>query len=63
MYVRHIIRAIGVSHTACKEEFRQNIGSHSWSVYSFFILLFDMILADMSAVGMCFFVFSLRDYK
>ena len=27
-----VIRAIGVSHTACKDEFRQNIRSHSWSV-------------------------------
>ena len=24
-----VIRAIGVSHTACKDEFRQNIRSHS----------------------------------
>ena len=29
------IRAIGVSDTACKDEFRQNIRSHSWSVFSF----------------------------
>ena len=29
------IRAIGVSHTACKDEFRQNIRSHSWSVFYF----------------------------
>ena len=28
-----VIRAIGVSHTACKDEFRQNIRSHSWSVF------------------------------
>ena len=27
-----VIRAIGISHTACKDEFRQNIRSHSWSV-------------------------------
>ena len=33
------IRAIGVSHTACKDEFRQNLRSHSWSVFSFFIIL------------------------
>ena len=33
-----VIRAIGVSHTACKDEFRQNLRSHSWSVFSFFIL-------------------------
>ena len=30
-----VIRAIGVSHTACKHEFRQNIRSHSWSVFLF----------------------------
>ena len=34
-----VIRAIGVSHTACKDEFRQNIRSHSWSVSSFFIII------------------------
>ena len=28
-----VIRAIGVSHAACKDEFRQNILSHSWSVF------------------------------
>ena len=28
-----VIRAIGVSHTACKDEFRPNIRSHSWSVF------------------------------
>ena len=28
-----VIRAIGVSHTACKDECRQNIRSHSWSVF------------------------------
>ena len=32
-----LLRAIGVSHTACKDEFRQNIQSHSWSVFSFSI--------------------------
>ena len=31
-----VIRAIGVSHTACKDEFRRNIRSHSWSVFLFF---------------------------
>ena len=30
-----VIRATGVSHTACKYEFRQNIRSHSWGVFSF----------------------------
>ena len=34
-----VLRAIGVSHTACKDEFPQNIRSHScWSVFSFFII-------------------------
>ena len=33
-----VIRAIGVSHTACKDEFRRNLRSHSWSVFSFFII-------------------------
>ena len=28
-------RATGVSHTACKDEFRQNLRSHSWSVFFF----------------------------
>ena len=34
-----IMRAIGVSHTACKDEFRQNLRSNSWSkvgVYFYF---------------------------
>ena len=34
-YCIHIIRAIGVSHTACKVEFRQKKTSQSWSVFSF----------------------------
>ena len=32
-----VIRAIGVSHTACEDEFRHNIRSHGWSVFYFFI--------------------------
>ena len=28
-----VMRAIGVSHTACKDEFRRNLRSHSWSVF------------------------------
>ena len=32
---RLVMRAIGVvSHTACKDEFRRNLRSHSWSVFS-----------------------------
>ena len=33
-----VIRAIAVSHTACKDEFRRKLRSHSWSVISFFII-------------------------
>ena len=34
------MRAIGVSHTACKDEFRRNLRFHSWSVFSFFLIYF-----------------------
>ena len=37
-----VIRAIGVSHTACKDEFR-NLRSHSWSVFSFFIICYSKV--------------------
>ena len=37
---RPVIRAIGVSHTACKDEFRRNPRSHSWSLFSIFIIYF-----------------------
>ena len=30
-----VVRGIGVSYTACKDEFRQNPPSHSWNVFSF----------------------------
>ena len=30
-----VIREIGVSHTACKDEFRQNLRPHRWSVFLF----------------------------
>ena len=33
-----VIRVIGVSHTACKDEIRQNLGPHSWSVFLFLFL-------------------------
>ena len=33
-----VMRAIGVSHTACKDEFRRNLRSHSWGVFSLFII-------------------------
>ena len=36
------MRAIGVSHTACKDEFRRNLRSHSWSVLSFFIMYVEL---------------------
>ena len=32
-----IIRAIGVSHTACEDEFRQNLRFYSWSVFLFLL--------------------------
>ena len=35
MDTQPVIRAIGVSHTACKDEFRQNLRSHSWRVFLF----------------------------
>ena len=34
----YIMRAVEVSHTACKYEFRQNLRSHSWSVFHFYII-------------------------
>ena len=36
-----VTRAIGVSHTACKDEFRQNLRFHSWSAFSIFIIYYD----------------------
>ena len=30
-------KQIGVSHTACKDEFRQNLRFHSWSAFFFII--------------------------
>ena len=45
MDTQPVIRAIGVSHTACKYEFRQNIRSHSWKMYFNF---HDIIVAIMS---------------
>ena len=38
------MRAIGVSHTACIDEFRRNLRSHSWSVFSFFMIIFSGFL-------------------
>ena len=32
IHTQPVIRAIGVSHTACKEVFPQNFRSHNWSV-------------------------------
>ena len=32
------IESYHISHTACKDEFRRNLRSHSWSVFSFFII-------------------------
>ena len=35
------IRAIGVSHTACKDEFRRNLRSHSWCIFIFIIYIWS----------------------
>ena len=35
-----VIRAIGVSHTGCKDEFRRKLRSHSWNLFLF--LLYDI---------------------
>ena len=35
MRTHTVTRAIGVSQTACKDGFRRNLRSHSWSVFSF----------------------------
>ena len=43
------MRAIGVSHTACKDEFRRNLRSHSWSVFSFFIIYEFRQISDLTA--------------
>ena len=37
MRTHTVMRAMGVSHTACKVEFRQNLRSHCWSVIFFII--------------------------
>ena len=42
--VANIIDRIGVSHTACKDEFRRNLRSHSWSVFSFFIIVYGHLV-------------------
>ena len=54
-----VIRAIGVSHTACKDEFRQNIRSHSWSVFSFFIIV---AIASVRIVATGFDIFGFAIY-
>ena len=48
-----IIRAIGVSHTACKDEFRQNLRSHSWSVFSFINIYIYMCLPVDTTIIVC----------
>ena len=43
-----MIRAIGVSHTACKYEFRKNIRSHSWSVFFLYIdYIFNLLIENI----------------
>ena len=51
------MRAIGVSHTACEDEFRRNLRSHSWSVFSFFIILY----ISLSALAFFFFFYPPAD--
>ena len=41
------MRAIGVSHTACKDEFRQNLRSHTWSVFLYFIVYLLKLVAPV----------------
>ena len=48
-----ILDYIIVSHTACKDEFRRNLRSHSWSVFSFFIMHYENILTA-SAVSILY---------
>ena len=49
-----IMRAIGVSHTACKDEFRRNLRSHSWmeSIFIFYnnlcALLIHLLVVQVS---------------
>ena len=48
------MRAIGVSHTARTDEFRRNLRSHSWSVFSFLIIslaLLDTVLTVKIILG------------
>ena len=45
------MRAIGVSHTACKDEFRRNLRSHSWSAFSFFIIMVQVVGAGIFTLG------------
>ena len=33
-----VARAIGVSQTACTDEFRGNLRSHSWTEFEFYII-------------------------
>ena len=48
-----VIRAIGVSHTACKDEFRQNLRSHSWSVFSFSLYICWMTFVVDRKLPLC----------
>ena len=49
-------RAIEVSHIACKYEFRQNLRSHSWSVFFFYnagCAIADAIHASAKIIKKC----------
>ena len=45
-----VIRAIGVSHTACKYEFRQDIRSHSWMEECIFIFIIYVVETTVVAI-------------
>ena len=57
-------RAIGVSHTACKDDFRRNVRSHSWSV--FLLLQFTRSPEDIqkkSPARTCYSMLSVRSQR
>ena len=49
--INSVMRAIGVSHAACKDVFRQNLRSHSWSVVSFLLHINSSRVADTNSPG------------
>ena len=45
-----VTRAIGVSHTACKDEFRRNVPSYRWSFFFFFFSCIFIVVAVVVVV-------------